>query len=107
MAKFETYENNGKTKEVKQGFSWTGCFFTWAWALYNKLWLPVIFVFVIYFPFCVFFKITVQALGYRAASNVYEILAVPLCLSFGFWGNAWKRRKLLKKGFTVTKTYSS
>jgi len=94
MKVFNIYKNEfGDYKAIKVGWSWTGFFFKWLWALYNKLWLVAILYFIL---ICVFFSL-IKPSDLESAKFIITIIS---SIIFGSCGNDWKANDLLNKGYT-------
>lgn len=79
---------------IEEGFSWRAFLFTGLWALYNQLWLVLLFI--------LFFN---AFLMYISDSEISAsgIISVQLGINIiiGYLANDWKRGKLKKKGFII------
>ena len=100
MKTFDIYFKESESEEnkyvsVKRGFSWTGFFFGALWAFLNELYviglvLVIIFVGLRYLE------------PHAGGLIVVPYFLIPIIV--GWLGNDFKRSKLLKKGYTFSKT---
>ena len=73
---------------VKQGFSWPAFLFTFAWALWHRLWAAVAFIIV-------FLAAIGTILGGISATG----LTLVVMLAAGCWGSDLRNRALLARGY--------
>ncbi len=78
---------------VKEGFCWPALFIPFFWALWHRLWLPVVAIVVV----------LAVAAGITELTNLDPVVigAVEIAVAFvyGFLGNDWRRRNLAARGF--------
>ncbi len=99
MKVYQIYEHpeHGR-KAVKEGFSWPGFFFTFLWALYNRLWLAAL----VGFLFGMGFRVGIRLLGPPNGPIVRPLLffvTSSVLVSFGVFGNRWVGNSLVRRGY--------
>ncbi len=111
MNQYKIYENQlGLREAVKQGWSWTGFFFSWIWAFIKKMNViggatlgGIIFLSIIS-------AAVTDAVGEDNAGTLDAVLglaylAVPVV--FGVNGNAWREKNLLSRAYEFKITVSA
>ena len=105
MKTFHIYAHphNSPREAVKVGFSWPALFFSFLWMLAKKLWGLAAIWFVAYFVCTLIEKRAdmIQAKG-GDADDLYLFVLLSylvLCLLPAFWGNEWRERNLVKRGY--------
>ena len=85
---------------VKNGFSWPALFFGVLWASSKKLWGVLIAMFVVE---CVLYALGAAVQAERSPSLAFAQLGlfVAYALVRGFFGNAWRRASLRRRGYQV------
>lgn len=105
MKTYEIFENpkTGEYKAVKLGWSWPAFFFTFIWALYNKLWTVVVGQM---FGLGMFFIIISSREPDFDIEAAVSIIGIVLCLMYGSYGNKWLKQEgvAFSKGFTKSAT---
>lgn len=102
MRTFELYTDaQGDCRAIKKGFSWPGFFFGAIWAFAERLW-GIASLLVLVFIILRF----IEGIAEDSIGLMFVVLALHLGVSMfvAFQGNEWKRRRLLRKGYTLTKT---
>ena len=99
MRTFDVYEHpTGGYEQVKQGFSWPAFLFTWIWAFVKQLWLPCIAFLLVHICLANARDILKsEDMEGLALLSSFAFLAVGL--AFGAWGNALRRRSLIRRGY--------
>jgi hypothetical protein len=98
MRTFDVYKHPGlEWQAVKVGFSWPGFFFGAFWLLFCRLWLIAVIVFA-----------AAVAVGLMFGDDVNPArdLTINLLIAvvIGLFGNEWKSRNLISRGFEKTAT---
>ena len=85
---------------VKSGFSWPALLFGVLWASSKKLWGVLAAMFLVE---CVLYALgaAVQAQGSPALALLQLALFIAYALVRGFFGNAWRRASLRRRGYQV------
>ncbi|MFT8827801.1 DUF2628 domain-containing protein [Acetobacter syzygii] len=117
MKSFNIYEdNNGNYRAIKNGWSWPAFFFGSVWALCMQIWIIGVFLFPIELFLNMFFSAIEQTQRHMSVSHTQDediigsiiaILALCIRVMFGVFGNACKRKKLLRNGYILIKTLSA
>jgi len=95
MTEYNIYKNsNDDYKAIKVGWSWTGFFFKWFWALYNGLWEIFIISAVI-----LFYIINIFPLSSQGNFHITRFLFLLISIVFGIYGNRWKEQDLKGKRY--------
>lgn len=94
----ESEEEDKKHEAVKRGFSWTGFFFGALWAFLNELYVLGLLLFITYIGL-LYLK--------PHAGRMIVIPHFLIPLTIGWLGNDFKRSKLIKKGYTFSKTVNA
>ena len=84
---------------IKHGFSWPGFFFGSFWALFHRLWLAALLLFV-----GVSIAIPVLSMIFHSTLQTWVLLWLAIWVFVGFAGNDWRRVNLPKRGFTYVGT---
>lgn len=79
---------------VKKGFSWPGFFFTWIWAIFKSLGGIAVVLAILHF-----LVLGLSNSGDPEASILGSVLAISVCLTVGFKGNDWRRKRLVRRGY--------
>lgn len=96
MQMFDVYEKEGEELEaIKRGFSWTGLFFGALWAFLNELYGIGLALVIIYIGL----KYIEPLVG---GFIVAPYFLIPITI--GWLGNDFKRSKLLRKGYSLSKS---
>lgn len=78
---------------VKEGFCWPAAFIPLLWALWYRLWLPVVAAIAVLAVVAVLAEFTnIDPIAITA-------IEVAVALLFGFLGNDWRRRVLTARGY--------
>ncbi|HJD61450.1 MAG TPA: DUF2628 domain-containing protein [Rickettsia endosymbiont of Columbicola hoogstraali] len=83
-------QKNNNFTVIKESFSWTAAFLSVFWALYHKMWLPVI--------------IAVALNIVAMAINIYELtlaLKLMIMLIFGFFAADIRENHLKRNNYTL------
>jgi hypothetical protein len=94
MQAYEVFKSPDKSyRAVKRGFSWPGFFFTWIWALTQKMWLVGLGLLVIALPIVLLVKPLSREIPFL-------LLGVSLVYRFavGLKGNSWRSKNLEYQG---------
>ena len=106
MRTFEIYAHPSRDLEaVKKGFSWPAIFFSWLWALAEKLWLVAFWLIV--GPVLAGLGLRFVILQIRSPGLAIFLvgMAVIACLLFvGFSANNWKRSTYIKREYVLKRT---
>jgi len=93
---------------VKIGVSWPAFFFGPLWILVKKLWVVASVWFVFYVLLGLVSAVTEEV---QAESGLQRIMDLPVFAAYVvlallpvFWGNAWRSRKLDRRGYTLIET---
>jgi hypothetical protein len=98
MRTFDVYKHPGlEWQAVKVGFSWPGFFFGGIWLLCCRLWLIAVIAFA---------SAIVVTLMFGDSINPARDLVISLTIAavIGLFGNEWKSRNLISRGFEKTAT---
>jgi len=82
-----------KPRFIKEGFNFAAFLFTGLWALYHRLWMPLVMILAVNI-----------ALGYMLQSHVllklsYLVAQLGFNLLIGFHANDWLRARLASQGY--------
>ncbi len=80
---------------VREGFNWLAFLLTGFWALYHRLWLPLLLILA--------FNGTLIAAGNEQLLSRFSLLAVHMGFQVivGFAANDWLRAKLARSGYIM------
>ena len=78
---------------VKEGFCWPAFFFSLLWALWYRLWLPVVAAAAVIAAVSLLAELT------NIDPVAIAAIEVAAALLFGFLGNDWRRRNLTARGY--------
>ncbi len=81
---------------VKEGFSWGAFLFTVLWALWHRLWLTFLALFVILLAI----DAAADLLGLGEA--ITSIIGLAVSVWIGFSANDWRRRGLERRGYVLS-----
>jgi len=101
MTKFNVYKHPVLGHEVvKNGYSWTGFFFTWIWSFINKLWGTGIILLIVIIPVNSFtFWLLEQSVN--EMTIMFSLFSFIPNMIVGGQGNSWKDKSLLKRGYEL------
>ncbi len=106
MRRFTGFSRAGREIQVvKQGWSWPAFFFNVLWALWHRMWFlafgawlgEILAAELLTFAFESLSRAGVDAFPLVFPAGLAFALGVPL--TFGGWGNAWRREHLRSRGF--------
>lgn len=78
---------------VKEGFSWPALFFSFAWALYHRLWLVAAALVAL------MTGIGVAADEFRLGQVSVSLTCFAILVLVGFMANDWRRAALRRRGY--------
>lgn len=105
MKKFKVFQHpSGKTVTVKQGWSWPAFFFSFIWALFNRMWGLGLSVLIGCFGLGIIIGLSGGGSGGDAILN---IIAIVINIVFGINGNSWREKKLAMRGFECIETVNA
>lgn len=81
---------------VKKGWSWPGFLFCWIWMMVKGMWVT--------FAFTMLAIIILVSIVPEQSSRA---LALVVNLIVGIFGNEWRVKELLRKGYTMMDTVSA
>jgi Protein of unknown function (DUF2628) len=95
---YSIYANPGEPESaiaVKDGFSWFAFFLAPLWALYHRMWVAAILLFLINAAF--------MGLADAKIANpeIWSVMHMIVMLICGFEGNGWLEKNLVKRGFEL------
>lgn len=78
---------------VREGFSWGAFFFSFAWALWHRMWFAAVAMLAL--------VLAVAALGevLEVDDGLLEALALAIGVWIGFEANDWRRAALKRRGY--------
>jgi hypothetical protein len=81
---------------IKEGFNFWALMFTILWTLYNKLWLPSLFIFL--------FNMVLVGMMHSKMLSLPSAVVVDIGfhLIIGFLANDWLRAKLARRGYVMS-----
>jgi phosphate/sulfate permease len=112
MRTFAVYESpKGECEAVKIGVSWPAFFFGCLWAFARGLWLRGVALLGIEVLLALvagiaaafvglWFELTATQ-GEDAVQLFWAALFIPYSIMVGLWANGWRRKHLVKKGYTL------
>ena len=103
MAKYKVYKHRVSGYEaIKNGISWPGFFFIWAWAFLKKLWIHGLLILVAGSLISFFGYLLVQGDDSNAIPGLVLIF-LPNIIT-GILGNSWLGKSMLQKGYVLVAT---
>ncbi len=95
MKTYKVYVNEDSDyKAVKEGFSWTGLFFSFLWAVFHKLWVVALSIFLI----GLVITYAQEYIGF-----ILEIsIRIGIIVYVGFYGNSIITNNLIMKGYHLS-----
>ncbi|MDY6842222.1 MAG: DUF2628 domain-containing protein [Pseudomonadota bacterium] len=100
MKQYKIFQHpSGKREAVKQGWSWPAFFFGVIWALVKKQWVLGISVLV-----------GLSLLGFAVAASdggengqvFVNLVSLIVSIVFGVYGNSWREKNLISRGYEQT-----
>ncbi|WP_188396717.1 DUF2628 domain-containing protein [Oxalicibacterium flavum] len=114
MTSFNVYEgSDSQFRVIKNGWSWPGFFFGSVWALCMQLWLVGLLLLPVEIILQMLMSATERvqqdasgsyAQTTRIIGGLVALAALSVRIIFGAFGNAWKRKRLLKNGYQLKRT---
>ena len=97
---------NGKTAEIKMGFSWAACLLGPLWAIVKKLWLLFFVLVIVIIPLNLFadYAEHINSLPLSLISLLTFIAYMYIC---GRFASSWLHATLLKRGYLPVTTEES
>ena len=104
MAKYKVYKHMVSGYEaIKNGISWPGFFFIWAWAFLKKLWIHGLLLLVAGSLISFFGFLLAQRGDDSSVITGLVLLLLPNIIT-GILGNFWLRKSMLQKGYVLVAT---
>lgn len=95
--------STGATETVKQGWSWPAFIFTFIWAFVKRLWWIGLSTWVLMVALNLIIKKLTVLVG--ISSTLKELihfgLTLPVYIVFGLYGNMWREKNLLARGYSL------
>jgi uncharacterized RDD family membrane protein YckC len=105
MKQFKIFKSPaGEVQVVKQGFSWPAFFFNVTWAMFAKMWLIVICVLFFFIILGITIVITTGSVVTETGGALINFAS---SIIFGFYGNSWREKNLLSRGFDLKDTVTA
>lgn len=81
---------------LREGFNWPAFLFGAFWALYHRLWLPALYIFLADAMVMMFDKENIFSMP------ILAVLQLGVHVLVGFHANDWRRTKLAKDGYILS-----
>src|SRR2546426_4124473 len=91
---FEVFKTPADSKAVKRGFCWPGFFFTWIWAIVNRLWLVGGVLFAIDLV-----RVSISLQFFQLSPLLVAFGGLVVAFVVGLNGNRWKSEALERRGY--------
>lgn len=105
MKQYKIFRNaSGQVEAVKQGWSWPAFFFSVIWAIAKRLWIIAIWAILIVMAIGTFLSLNV---GYEYSYEITNIISLLVYVVFGVYGNRWREKHLLTRGFKHVETLTA
>ncbi|MEL4204637.1 DUF2628 domain-containing protein [Plesiomonas shigelloides] len=105
MKQYKIFRNaSGQVEAVKQGWSWPAFFFSVIWAIAKRLWIIAIWAILIVMAIGTFLSLNVD---YEYSYEITNIISLLVYVVFGVYGNRWREKHLLTRGFTHVDTLTA
>lgn len=105
MKQFKIFLNaSGQVEAVKQGWSWPAFFFSVIWAITKRLWIIAIWAILIVMAIGTFLSLNI---GYKYSYEITNIISLLVYVVFGVYGNRWREKHLLTRGFKHVETLTA
>ncbi|MEJ8678778.1 DUF2628 domain-containing protein [Plesiomonas shigelloides] len=105
MKQYKIFRNaSGQVEAVKQGWSWPAFFFSVIWAIAKRLWIIAIWAILIVMAIGTFLSLNV---GYEYSYEITNIISLLVYVVFGVYGNRWREKHLLTRGFKHVDTLTA
>jgi hypothetical protein len=96
MKQYKIFKHpSGKTETVKQGWSWPAFFFGFIWALVKKMWWLGGGLLL----GAVVLALVMGTSGGSAGDVMINITGIIVNIIFGVYGNSWREKNLVARGF--------
>ncbi|MGL4434191.1 MAG: DUF2628 domain-containing protein [Plesiomonas shigelloides] len=105
MKQYKIFRNaSGQVEAVKQGWSWPAFFFSVIWAIAKRLWIIAIWAILIVMAIGTFLSLNVD---YEYSYEITNIISLLVYVVFGVYGNRWREKHLLTRGFKHVDTLTA
>ncbi|MBO1109425.1 DUF2628 domain-containing protein [Plesiomonas shigelloides] len=105
MKQYKIFRNaSGQVEAVKQGWSWPAFFFSVIWAIAKRLWIIAIWAILIVMAIGTFLSLNVD---YEYSYQITNIISLLVYVVFGVYGNRWREKHLLTRGFKHVETLTA
>ena len=95
---------DGKVEAVKTGWSWPAFCFGSIWALCKGMWVIGVLIWIA--P-SILGLLSMVVVSEQLIGSLFLVLIFGFPFIFGFWGNDWRKRNLLSRGYQFKMTIRS